>query len=138
MAGHSKWANIKHQKGAQDKRRSKLFTKVLKEIATVLRRHSRDDDLVGRWGGEEFIVLCPHTSAEHAIALAERLCQLIAAHSYPHRQPQTASFGIATRQPGEAVTTTLARADQALYQAKSHGRNRVEFATPPFAPQPTV
>lgn len=130
--------DVDHFKMVNDRFGHPMGDKVLKEIATVLRRHSRDDDLVGRWGGEEFIVLCPHTSAEHAIALAERLCQLIAAHSYPHRQPQTASFGIATRQPGEAVTTTLARADQALYQAKSHGRNRVEFATPPFAPQPTV
>ena len=100
----------------------------LQAIARLLREQSREGDLVGRWGGEEFVVLLPETSLEEALTLAERLRSLIAAlpASSCGGASLTASLGVAGR---HANTTSLEQlldeADQRLYQAKAQGRNQV-------------
>ncbi len=80
---------------------------------------------LGRWGGEEFLVVLPGVSLERADRLAETLRQRLCAHRFSVPQPITASFGVAARLEGESAGQLVRRADQALYQAKFSGRNIV-------------
>lgn len=99
---------------------------VLIEMATLLRENSRFEDGIGRWGGEEFLILLPSSGLKASIALAEKLRNVIAGHSFKEVGRCTASFGIATFHKGDNETSMVARADKALYVAKESGRNRVE------------
>lgn len=101
---------------------------VLVELAGILTDHTRDLDHVGRWGGEEFLVIASNTELDGARELAEKLRQRVADHRFPKVGEKTASFGIAAYHVGESVTDLIARADLALYRAKESGRNRVECA----------
>ena len=100
--------------------------KVLKAIADILHARVRATDIAGRWGGEEFLLICPGTSAEGAHEVAENLRRLIEESDCSEVGRCTASFGIASFRDDDSVTTIVARADQALYQAKENGRNRIE------------
>jgi two-component system, cell cycle response regulator len=102
----------------------------LRQLADRAVRGVRSIDLVARLGGEEFVVVMPETTLEGAIIVAERLRCAVAAepfviHATDERQPITISAGIAVARPGDTVDTLLQRADDALYQAKNSGRNRV-------------
>jgi diguanylate cyclase (GGDEF)-like protein len=101
---------------------------VLKAIADILHSRVRATDIAGRWGGEEFLLICPGTHAEGAQEVAETLRTLIAESDCSEAGRCTASFGIASFRDDDTVTTLVSRADQALYQAKEKGRNRVEVA----------
>ncbi len=102
---------------------------VLKELCARLKGAVRPYDAVGRYGGEEFVVVLPETSAEEAEMLGERLRSVTADLSFqlPNLElPITISVGLATTtSPNDTVEDLLARADTALYQAKHTGRNRV-------------
>lgn len=93
----------------------------------------REIDVVGRYGGEEFVVVLPGTDLEGARELAERLRQAIGAIEIAapdgRRGRLTASVGLATHYPGDSLEQMLAAADAALYRAKSLGRNRVVAVT---------
>ena len=108
---------------------------VLQHAAALMRRFTRQHDLVARSGGEEFCVLLPETDADEAAALAERLRAGLQAQPAPHQSrelPVTLSAGVSLILPGDATTdAVLARADAALYQAKAAGRNQVCVAPPP-------
>ncbi|MFC5990955.1 GGDEF domain-containing protein [Limoniibacter endophyticus] len=120
--------DIDHFKKVNDTYGHRGGDAALREVAAVLRHHSRKDDLVGRLGGEEFAVLAPRCSLHEAFEQAERLRQAIAAKSLPEISPRlqvTASFGIATLRPGETWLDIYDEADQRLYEAKRGGRNRV-------------
>jgi two-component system cell cycle response regulator len=97
----------------------------LVELAEVLRRSVRSSDMVGRWGGEEFLVLCPESYLGGAMGLAEKLRLAIADHEFEGVGRGTASFGVASLQPGDDVNAILGRADRGLYAAKDAGRNCV-------------
>lgn len=98
---------------------------VLISIAKILRLHCRDVDVVGRWGGEEFLIICRETNIDGAMIVAEKLRALIEDHVFPQVGHKTASFGVTAVMPKETVGEALQRADQALYQAKDSGRNKV-------------
>ena len=100
---------------------------VLVGIASVLRASVREVDILGRWGGEEFLVVCPETTLDGALVLAEKLRLAINAQEFSKVGHKSASFGVAMFRTGETLTETIARADAALYKAKQDGRNRVEF-----------
>ena len=97
---------------------------VLIAVAAVLQRNIRKADLLGRWGGEEFLLVCNSTLAE-AAGLAEKLRIALQRHSVDPVGPVTASFGVGTYRPGDTSQTLVGRADAALYAAKATGRNKV-------------
>ena len=104
--------------------------KVLQKISEICRLALRDIDIVGRIGGEEFLVLLPESGAAPACQVAERLCADIAATPLildgGLSLHVSASFGVTTlRKKGTNIDTLIDQADQALYQAKHSGRNRV-------------
>ncbi|WP_323150470.1 diguanylate cyclase [Pseudomonas glycinae] len=104
--------------------------KVLKIIATVLRKRMRGNDFIARFGGEEFVLLLPATSPAVGAKLLETLRAAIEAcpfHFKGERVTITVSMGLATFRAGEHSDLVLKRADQALYRAKNAGRNRVEL-----------
>jgi diguanylate cyclase (GGDEF)-like protein len=99
---------------------------VLQRVATILRQEVRSTDTVGRWGGEEFLIICPETDLGGAMAMAEKLRGAIAAADWPPQTHMTGSFGVAQFRDGDSMKDLVARADSALYRAKTTGRNRVE------------
>lgn len=101
---------------------------VLVELAANIRSFLRASDSLTRWGGEEFIVLCPNTTRSKALLLAERLRNKIASASFPEVEHITVSVGVAECLPEETWEQWFKRADAALYQAKSEGRNQVQVA----------
>ena len=102
-------------------------------IANQVKTSIRQGDIVGRYGGEEFVIILPQTNVEMALKIAERVRELIALSdiSSLHKDLHlTASFGVSTLldYEGEAITILeelLKQADQAMYEAKNQGRNRV-------------
>lgn len=103
--------------------------RLLREIAGLLRRETRDDDLICRWGGEEFLFLFDRCDALEAERLAERLrCGLLAHEFRQGGRPLrvTMSMGLATAVPGDTLQRLIERADRALFIAKDVGRNRVQ------------
>ncbi|GAB6061322.1 diguanylate cyclase [Deferrisoma palaeochoriense] len=109
--------------------------RVLVHLVEVLKEGVRGEDLVARYGGEEFVLLLPKTDAAHARALAERLRARIEAEPVPIGDgatlPVTVSMGVADLVPGSrdrSPDELLKAADEALYRAKTNGRNRVEVA----------
>ena len=106
--------------------------RVLREVAACLRERLRSQDMAGRWGGEEFIVILPDTDAVGAGVLAEQLRQAVAQTRFETPQGQalqlTVSIGLHAQEAGASRgrDELLGAADQALYLAKRHGRNRVE------------
>ncbi len=103
---------------------------VLREVATVLRDQTRSGDTTARYGGEEFVILMPGTDAETANRVAQRLLKAVADIPWPLR-PVTVSFGIVTAQPEASdASIMISDADQALYQSKRQGRNRITHVVP--------
>lgn len=104
---------------------------ILREFARVAINSIRDTDLLGRYGGDEFIQILPDTDVKGAVMHAERL--RVYAHFLDfgkvlEQKNISLSIGVAQYRPGDTVTDLIARADAALYQAKQLGRNRVEWA----------
>lgn len=118
--------DLDHFKNVNDTWGHQVGDQVLVCTAQLLTARLRQTDCAGRWGGEEFMVICPDTDLEGARALAETLRQAITAQTFPTAGHQTASFGVACCTVGDQVKTLVSRADQALYEAKHLGRNRVE------------
>lgn len=107
---------------------------VLKRFAEIAQKAVREEDYVGRFGGEEFVLVLVGTPKDNAVLVAERIRKQMTGLSISDELPDfriSASFGISEHQRGEAVETTLARADAALYEAKRAGRNRVVLAQDP-------
>lgn len=100
--------------------------KVLISMSKILKKYSRSTDIIGRWGGEEFIIICPITNSLGIKKLATKLCYEINHYEFPNVKNITASFGITTYIKNDTIDSILERADKALYKAKSNGRNKVE------------
>lgn len=98
---------------------------VLKAFAQLLSQNIRQTDSVARWGGEEFIILCPNTDKDGAMQLAEKLRQVIQNYCFTTIGHKTASFGVATYDPQLDALDLFRNVDRALYQAKNSGRNKV-------------
>ena len=111
---------------------------VLRTLAGELREGIRQSDHIGRYGGEEFLILLPGTALESAIPMAERLLNIVRSLAIKtHRQvvTLTVSIGVAQYHNGETWKDVLERADRALYQAKNNGRD--EWSVSKFVEQQT-
>jgi len=98
---------------------------VLVELSDIIRRTIRESDIASRWGGEEFLVFCPHTNVDGAFALAEKLRTNIESNEFDDVGYKTASFGVTHIEHGDTVERLIHRADEALYSAKHSGKNMV-------------
>ncbi len=101
---------------------------VLTALADLLARIIRRIDSLGRWGGEEFMIVCPETREQGALVLAGQLRHIIDSRVLIDNINVTCSFGVAEYRSGEGETRFLKRVDRAMYKAKDGGRNRVEIA----------
>lgn len=117
--------DIDHFKAVNDDFGHPVGDRVLHRVADAFHAHSRATDVIGRWGGEEFLLLCPDTRLDAAAAHAEKLRAALEATAFPEGVDITASFGVAECLPSDTLATLVARADRALYRAKSEGRNAV-------------
>jgi diguanylate cyclase (GGDEF)-like protein len=100
----------------------------LRATADVLRKTLRRSDTICRYGGEEFMVVLPETSAEESAVLAARLFTAVEARGHDERLPITVSIGQASVRQDDSAESLLNRADQALYASKAGGRNRFSIA----------
>ncbi|TQV74830.1 GGDEF domain-containing protein [Aliikangiella marina] len=98
---------------------------VLKKIAETIQAKLRTNDYLGRWGGEEFLIICPSTNVTKAQLVAEKLRTTLAKTDFAPLKRVTASFGVAGWENQETQESLISRADSALYRAKDSGRNRV-------------
>ncbi len=120
--------DIDHFKKVNDHMGHLAGDQVLQWVARKLEDLLREVDIIGRFGGEEFVILLPETDVEQAECVALRLCQQFAESTFEIRQEQvqvTISIGISTYVPGASLDNLIDHADQALYAAKQAGRNRV-------------
>lgn len=122
--------DIDHFKNINDTYGHKIGDLALQKFGGLVRQTLRDVDAVGRVGGEEFAIVLPQTDSEHALEVAERLCRLTADTEVALDQGRplhfTVSIGVTTLAGTSSnIDTLLGQADQALYQAKNSGRNRV-------------
>lgn len=101
---------------------------VIKEFALLLKSMVRENDLVGRWGGEEFLILCSQTPQNGAFKLAEQIRLQVQTMDFSVNRQITASFGLSEYRLGETISDTIKRADDALYLAKNNGRNQIVMA----------
>ena len=127
--------DIDHFKVVNDQHGHDAGDKVLSALAQRVQAQLRESDCLCRWGGEEFVILMPHTDLEHAAVMAEKLRILVSAEAAAPGIGVTASFGVAQWQPGQSLRELVKSADQVLYLAKQRGRNRIECFVP-SAPRP--
>jgi diguanylate cyclase (GGDEF)-like protein len=120
--------DIDHFKSVNDRLGHLAGDQVLVCVAHLLLEESRELDLVGRWGGEKFLVVCRDTDLSGAAVLAEKLSARIAADPLPLAGPTTCSFGVACLRDDDSIGELITRADAAMYAAKQAGRNRVSVA----------
>jgi diguanylate cyclase len=127
--------DIDHFKRINDSHGHALGDAVLKAFGLVARGSLRDIDRLGRFGGEEFLmVLTGPADADGMARVGERVRERLARHDWQALAPDlqvTVSIGLAVAEPGDTAETLLERADRSLYQAKEAGRNRVVVAAPP-------
>ena len=117
--------DIDHFKEVNDKYGHQRGDSVLVEIASVLKDSLRITDYVGRYGGEEFIIIFPESSIADVKLIIEGVRLKIAQYDFEGVEHKTASFGLTAFKAGDTIETVVKRADNALYEAKENGRNRV-------------
>lgn len=123
--------DLDHFKQINDNYGHAIGDGALRAIASLLGGHVRPTDLVTRYGGEEFVLLLADTDLSHGMEVAERIRVSLTELSVPDCPVRlTASFGVATLQPGQSASGLLRRADAALYRAKQNGRDRAEAEEP--------
>jgi diguanylate cyclase (GGDEF)-like protein/hemerythrin-like metal-binding protein len=118
--------DLDHFKRVNDTFGHAVGDQVLKAVAQRVRDHLRISDALVRWGGEEFIILCPATTLAGATILAEKIRKAVESHLLPQVGAVTISLGVAQHQPFEITEVWVSRADAALYRAKERGRNCIE------------
>lgn len=120
--------DIDHFKSFNDTFGHQTGDAILEGIGALLPTLIRKVDLAARYGGEEFVILLPGTNHAGALTLAGRIVRAVRLHSFFYHQVEhhiTISMGVSTCQENDTVDSLIARADQALYQAKKEGRDRV-------------
>jgi len=122
--------DIDHFKRINDQYGHPVGDEMLIIISEVLRKNIRSTDEIGRWGGEEFLVICPGTGMEEGVKLANKLLSLVGTIQHKKVGLVTCSFGVATAVPGMSRQDLVKNADEALYDSKAAGRNCVSSVLP--------
>ena len=117
--------DIDHFKLVNDNYGHDVGDETLKDVARILSKSVRATDIVGRWGGEEFIVVASQTNLKQTMILAEKIRKNIEDHKFKVIGTKTSSFGVSTFKSNDTQETLVKRADDALYKAKDGGRNCV-------------
>ena len=117
--------DIDHFKSVNDTYGHDVGDMTLIDVANILKSSIRQTDIVGRWGGEEFVIITPKTTLENAMILANKIRENIQNHTFKHIGTKTSSFGVSIYKDGDNADTMVKRADNALYEAKKTGRNKV-------------
>ena len=99
---------------------------ILTEFAKTIKSNIRENEIIGRWGGEEFIVIC-ECKLKNAIDLAEKLRKIIEEKEFDSVGKLTASFGLSSYEESDNISILIQKADYSLYKAKREGKNRVVF-----------
>jgi diguanylate cyclase (GGDEF)-like protein len=124
--------DIDHFKSINDSHGHEIGDKVLVDVANGIEAVLRSQDLIARWGGEEFLAVLPDTNLEQARASAERVRQALMQQRWCFDGKSVAvtiSVGVSEFQEGDELKSAINRADRALYRCKDNGRNRVEVCT---------
>ncbi|WP_191601846.1 sensor domain-containing diguanylate cyclase [Marinomonas algicola] len=117
--------DIDHFKKINDQFGHEIGDEVLRNLAKELTNDKQNQTIVGRWGGEEFVILIPNSEPDTVLSYMETLRKHISKTEFPYIKHLTCSAGIATMEFNESFKECFQRADQAMYQAKAAGRNRV-------------
>jgi diguanylate cyclase (GGDEF)-like protein len=117
--------DIDHFKHVNDKFGHTVGDQVLVQLSTLVKHQLRSHDTFARWGGEEFIILSESSSSQDAYLLAERLREAVESFPFDEVKRITCSFGVTECEISDTPMRLLNRADEALYKAKSSGRNKV-------------
>jgi diguanylate cyclase (GGDEF)-like protein len=117
--------DIDHFKRINDTHGHDVGDEVLRKFAHVVGSGIRSSDRLVRWGGEEFLIICPVTDVHQASMVAEGLRASLHRQTWPAGLAVTASFGVAQHEDGEDIGVVIKRADSELYGAKANGRDRV-------------
>ena len=119
--------DIDHFKQINDTQGHLVGDDVLYAVSNILQKNIRDVDILGRWGGEEFMLILPNTNQSDALILAEKLRNILRSHAFTPVNKVTVSIGISSFVAGLTEDELFKRADDALYRAKAKGRDRVEL-----------
>jgi len=117
--------DVDYFKKINDTMGHQIGDEILIEIATLMKNNFRQSDIIGRWGGEEFMVILPHTTSDEAKEVAESFRKKVETHHYRGDLNVTVSIGVGELSHNESIHECVAQIDQALYEAKAGGRNRV-------------
>ncbi|MDP3466606.1 MAG: diguanylate cyclase [Sulfuricurvum sp.] len=117
--------DIDHFKLVNDTYGHDIGDEVLKHLVKTIQGNIRKIDIFARWGGEEFLILCPGTDLKHTRRLAEKLRLAVDHASFPEIGHVTISLGMSRFEQDDTFSELFKRADQGLYYAKEHGRNQV-------------
>jgi diguanylate cyclase (GGDEF)-like protein len=120
--------DIDHFKSVNDTYGHHVGDTVLIEFSKILHNTIRKIDTVGRWGGEEFVIICPDTLIEGAVSVAEKTRKKVESHVFPIVNHKTISLGVAAYKKNETIDDIIKRADENLYCAKNNGRNKVKYS----------
>jgi len=101
---------------------------VLKSIVNIVREFIEENHIFGRWGGEEFLYLFPNEDTDKAVELADKIRQTIDDTCFVTVRHLTVSIGVTMIRADDTIESFVKRADEALYNAKETGRNKVVFA----------
>ncbi|KAF1071794.1 MAG: Diguanylate cyclase DosC [Pseudomonas citronellolis] len=119
--------DIDHFKSTNDTYGHAVGDAVLRQFSLLLKSNCRSTDRVGRFGGEEFLVVLPGANIDHARAMANILREKVSAFDFDKAGHKTASFGVTQFRLGDDQCSLIDRADKAMYHAKNGGRDRVEI-----------
>jgi len=119
--------DIDHFKKVNDTYGHHIGDEILVEFSRILLKNSRKSDYVGRWGGEEFLIIIPNTNDKDMKHFADTLKSKIETNTFKNIGHMTASIGVATYENNEEIKSIIHKADNALYTSKNNGRNQVTF-----------
>ena len=117
--------DIDHFKQVNDNYGHLVGDMVLSQLSKIISDNLRNSDIFGRYGGEEFLIICPKTNKDNAFILAEKLRIIVNDFTFDEVGHKTVSIGISDFQKDDTIESLFKKADEALYEAKNGGRNRV-------------